>query len=62
MEKEMTTQVKDKVNDPDIKDIKDIKTITWNDIDTWHCQKCNAYIDDKIEEMEMHECKQMEIE
>ena len=44
----MTTQIK----------VTDIETITWHDTDTWHCQKCNTYIDDKIDEMEMHECKQ----
>jgi hypothetical protein len=42
-------------------DATDIETITWCDDNTWHCQKCNTYIDDKKEEMEMHECKQTEI-
>jgi hypothetical protein len=42
--------------------VADIETITWHDTDTWHCQKCNTYIDDKIDEMEMHECKQKEQE
>jgi hypothetical protein len=37
------------------------ETIIWYDSDTWHCQKCNTYIDDKTEEMEMHECKQQEL-
>jgi hypothetical protein len=50
-EEKMKIQVIDKTNE----------TITWQDIDTWHCQKCNTYIDDKTEEMEMHECKQMEV-
>jgi Zn ribbon nucleic-acid-binding protein len=36
--------------------------ITWYDIDTWHCRKCDTYIDDKTEEMEMHDCKQKEVE
>jgi hypothetical protein len=41
--------------------LKDDEIITWYDIDTWHCQKCDTYIDDKTEEMEMHDCKQKEV-
>ena len=25
--------------------------------DTWYCNSCNTDIDDKVQEMEMHECK-----
>ena len=38
-----------------------INNITWVDSTTWHCQSCNTYIDDEKQEMEMHECKQMEV-
>jgi len=25
--------------------------------DTWYCNSCDTDIDDKVKEMEMHECK-----
>tara|TARA_Y100000389_G_scaffold162434_1_gene165219 strand:+ start:1695 stop:1856 length:162 start_codon:yes stop_codon:yes gene_type:complete len=25
--------------------------------DTWYCNTCDTDIDDKVQEMEMHECK-----
>ena len=29
-----------------------------NSWDEWYCNDCNTNINDKIEEMEMHECKE----
>lgn len=42
-------------------DLEHIKNITWVDPTTWHCQSCNTYIDEEKQEMEMHECKSMEV-
>jgi hypothetical protein len=42
-------------------EVHNIKNITWVDPTTWHCQSCNTYIDDEKQEMEMHECKSMEV-
>jgi hypothetical protein len=42
-------------------EVHNIKNITWVDPTTWHCQNCNTYIDDKKQEMEMHECKLIKV-